>query len=350
MTLPSPYDLWFADAAVDGSYGHTLETLRAIPPIPPPEGFTERWARWREEARAVDAAPAVLSSDDVLGRRVSLIEHSGVDGVRLAAWFVEPVSGSARVGAARVGVVHTHGYGGREAIDLARIPDDAAAIFPVARGLPTLNAGVGAPEPRDEHVLAGIDDPDHYVLGLCARDLWLAGDALVALVRACGVRGDAADPVDSAEPGDAADLPLYYVGESFGGGIGSLALPWDDRYIGATLIVPSFGQYDERLAVPCLGSGEVVRAHVATHPEAREVLRWFDASSSMTLTRVPVRVEAALWDQYVPPQGQFAVANAATALDLEVLPAGHAEYPGSDAIRAAAIRGGRAHLDRVLAR
>ena len=322
MTLPAPYDTWFPAAAFDASYGHTLETLRAIAPIAPPEGFAERWMRWRDETRRVDAAPVVLSTDHAAARRVSVIEHSGADGTRLRAWFVEPVSG-----AARVGVVHTHGYGGRDSIDLARVPDDAAAIFPVARGLPTLNAGVGAPEPRDEHVLAGIDDPDRYVLGLCARDLWLAADALVELV---------------------GDLPLYYVGESFGGGIGALALPWDDRYVGATLIVPSFGQYDERLAVACVGSGEAVREYVAAHPEARETLRWFDASSAMTLAHIPVRVEAALWDQYVPPQGQFAVANAVGGLELEVLPAGHAEYPGSDAVTAAAIRGGRAHLERVL--
>lgn len=323
MTFASPYDTWFPDAPFDASYGHSLETLRAIAPIAPPEGFAERWMRWRDEARQVDDAPVVLSVDSEAGRRASVIEYSGVDGTRLRAWFVEPVSG-----AARVGVVHSHGYGGRDAIDLSRVPDDAAAIFPVARGLPTLNAGVGAPEPRDEHVLAGIDDPDRYVLGLCARDLWLAADALLTLT---------------------GDAPLYYVGESFGGGIGSLALPWDDRYVGATLIVPSFGQYDERLAVSCVGSGEAVREHVAAHPEARETLRWFDASSSMTLTRVPVRVEAALWDPYVPPQGQFAVANAVGTLDLEVLPAGHADYPGSDAVTAAAIRGGRAHLELALA-
>lgn len=322
MTLLSPYDTWFPAAAFDASYGHTLETLRTIAPIAPPEGFAERWMRWRDEARQVDAAPVVLSVDFAAGRRVSVIEYSGVDGTRLRAWVVDPVSE-----VARVGVVHSHGYGGRDAVDLARVPDDAAAIFPVARGLPTLNAGVGAPELTAEHVLAGIDDPDRYSLGLCARDLWLAADALVALN---------------------GDVPLYYVGESFGGGIGSLALPWDDRYIGGTLIVPSFGQYDERLAVHCLGSGEAVRAHVAAHPEARDVLRWFDASSAMTLAQVPVRVEVALWDPYVPPQGQFAVANAVEALELEVLPAGHAEYPGSDAVTAAAIRRGRAHLERVL--
>ncbi|MEW2006112.1 acetylxylan esterase [Microbacterium sp. NPDC079208] len=323
MTFPEPYATWFPDAAFDGSYGRTEADLRAVLPVPAPPGFVDRWRRWRREAATVDAAPVVLSTSEEQGRRVSVVEHAGVDGVRLRAWVVEPLHGTPRAG-----VVHGHGYGGREAVDLARVPDDVAAIYPVARGLGVLNAGVGAPEPTPEHVLAGIDDPERYVLGLCARDLWLAADVLVSVVGA---------------------LPLYYVGESFGGGIGALALPWDDRFVGATLIVPSFGQYDERLAVPCLGSGETVRQHVQRHPEAREVLRWFDSSTSIGFAEVPVRVEAALWDQYVPPQGQFAVAAGARDLDLAVLPAGHAEYPGSADVTAGAIRGGRAHLERVLA-
>ncbi|MFJ2544627.1 acetylxylan esterase [Microbacterium sp. NPDC087589] len=321
-SLSSPYDTWFADAEFDAGYGHTLSTLLAITPIAAPEGFETRWQSWRKQAKTVDAAPTVLSTDTVHGRRVSVVEHSGADGIRLRAWLVEPLAGPARVG-----VVHSHGYGGRDGVDLARIPGDAAAIFPVARGLPTLNAGIGAPEQPAEHVLAGIDDPERYMLGLCARDLWLAADALTALV---------------------GTLPLYYIGESFGGGIGALALPWDERYIGATLIVPSFGQYDERLAVHCLGSGEAVRDHVAAHPEAREVLRWFDASTALGFARLPVRVEAALWDPYVPPAGQFGVANAARMLDLAVLPAGHAEYPGSEKVTAEAISDGRAHLARTL--
>lgn len=322
MTFPSPYDTWFPDAEFDGSYGHTLATLREVAPVPAPADFAARWQAWRDQANTVDAAPAVLSTDTVDGRRVSIVEHAGADGIRLRAWVVESLTTPARVG-----VVHSHGYGGRDAVDLARVPDDAVAIFPVARGLTTLNRGVGAPEQPLEHVIAGIDDPEHYALGLCARDLWLAADALEALV---------------------GPLPLYYVGESFGGGIGALALPWDDRYIGATLVVPSFGQYDERLAVRCLGSGEAVREHVATHPEARDALRWFDASTALGFADVPVRVEAALWDQSVPPQGQYAVANAARMLELAVLPAGHAEYPGVAAVTADAIRDGREHLARAL--
>ena len=322
MTFPAPYDSWFPDAAFDGSYGFTLETLREVAPVLPHPGFAERWVGWRESARMTDAAPRVLSSSDRRGRRVSLIELSGVDGVRLRAWYIEPTAGGPRVG-----VVHSHGYGGRERVDLSRVPDDAAAIFPVARGLGTLNVDVGAPQEREAHVLTGLSDPDAYVIGLCARDLWLAGDALREL---------------------AGGIPLYYVGESFGGGIGALAVPWDDRYVGATLVVPTFGQYDERLATPCLGSGEYQRTHVQRHPEAREQLRLFDASTAALHFDIPVRVEAALWDQFVPPQGQFSIANAVPAeyLELEVLPAGHAEYPGLGRVTINARRAGCAHLKR----
>lgn len=325
MRVPAPFDTWFADAAFDGSYGFTLDTLRQVQPIAPTPEFADRWRGWRSAAREVDAAPRVLSSEQRGRRRVSLIELSGVDGVRLRAWYVDPAAGPARVG-----IVHSHGYGGRDAVATQRVPADAAAIFPVARGLGALNVDVGAAEDRERHVLTGLSEPDEYVIGLCARDLWLAGDALIAV---------------------AGDVPLYYVGESFGGGIGALAVPWDDRYVGATLVVPTFGQYDERLAVPCLGSGEFQRLLVLQHPEVREQLRLFDASTSATFFSIPVRVEAALWDQFVPPQGQFSIANAVpdALLELAVLPAGHAEYPGLAATVAAAIKASREHVERCLA-
>lgn len=320
MTASPPFPEWFPHAAFDGSYGFTLESLRDVVPVATPAGFAERWQRWRDDARKVDAAPRVLSSQERGRRRVSLIELSGVDGVRLRAWYVEPLAG-----AARVGIVHSHGYGGRDRVEFARVPSDAVAIFPVARGLGSLNSGVGAPEEVSEHVIAGLSDPDAYVPGLCARDLWLAADALVSL---------------------AGELPLYYIGESFGGGIGALAVPWDDRYVGATLGVPTFGQYDERLAVPCLGSGEHQREWVRRHPEARDQLRLFDASTSAQFFTIPVRIEAALWDQSVPPQGQFAVANAVpdALLELTVLPAGHAEYPGLPRVMTTTRRAGLAHV------
>ena len=33
MTFRSPYDTWFPDAAFDGTYGHSLATLRSVAPI-----------------------------------------------------------------------------------------------------------------------------------------------------------------------------------------------------------------------------------------------------------------------------------------------------------------------------
>jgi len=320
-----PYDHWFPDAEIDGTYGYDLAALRAVEPVPAPEDFVERWLAWRADAARLDPAPALTPVGVQDGRRVSIVEHTGADGTRLRAWFAEPLEHPARIG-----LVHSHGYGGRLAPQFERVPADAAAIFPVARGLGALNSRIGAPPVRDEHVIAGIEDADRFVLGLCARDLWLAADALQAVI---------------------GSLPLAYVGESFGGGVGALALPWDHRYFAATLIVPSFGQYDLRLAAPCLGSGEAMRRHVLAHPAARETLRWFDASTSMLHARVPVRVEAALWDANVPPPGQFAVANAversAGSLELAVLPAGHADYPGRQEVIRAAEIAGLAHVTRA---
>jgi cephalosporin-C deacetylase len=107
--------------------------------------------------------------------------------------------------------------------------------------------------------------------------------------------------------------------------------------------------------MPCDGSGERVRRYVAKHPSAREVLRFFDASTAAGFARVPVRVEAALRDRHVPPPGQFAVANAIAAapgaeLELAVLPYGHREYDGLAEVRAAAFAATRDHISRSLDR
>jgi len=318
-----PYQEWFPLDERDATYGYDLSALRDVQPIQPPEGFEVWWRARFAGAAAYPADPILTPLGENTGREVFEVEHTAGGGLRLRGWYATPANGVA----ARTGVVVGHGYGGRSSLDFSRVPDDAAAFFPVARGLETLNVATGAPLPANGHVLHGIDSIDDYVLGWCAADLWHAASALIELA---GV------------------LPLYYVGESFGGGIGALALPWDDRFVGATLVVPSFGQYDLRLRMPCLGSGERVRLHVAEHPEAREVLRFFDASSAAGFARVPVRAECALYDGVVPPPGQFGVANGFADLDLEVLPAGHAEYPGQDEVLHGCRAATKAHIDRAL--
>ncbi|MDN3311163.1 acetylxylan esterase [Microbacterium oryzae] len=321
--MAHPYTQWFPDAVRDGTYGYDLDALRAVEPVAPPPGFEDFWRCRYVDAGGAPADAVLTPLGQRAGREVFEVEYTAAGGLRLRGWLARPVDGRPP----RVGVVFGHGYGGRDALDFDRVPDDAAVLFPVARGLGALNARVGAPLPEEGHVLFGIESVDDYVLGWCAADLWHAANALRELV---------------------GEVPLYYVGESFGGGIGALAVPWDDRFVGATLIVPSFGQYDLRLQLPCEGSGELVREHVAQHPEAREVLRFFDASTAALFARIPVRAECALWDGVVPPPGQFAVADAVQDLDLEVLPAGHAEYPGLQETLARCHAATRRHIEASL--
>lgn len=341
MPLPAPYDAWFPDSPIDGTYGYDRDGLLAMPPAAEPDGFADLWRSWH--AAACTVPPDVVV--EPVGRRggydVSVVTFTAAGGLRLRAWLALPADAPVRVG-----IVHGHGYGGREAASFERVPRDAAVLFPVARGLGALNAGVGAPAVSTEHVLSGIEDVATFVLGRCAVDLWHAATALQEAL--------------SQVPGAGAErLPLYYVGGSFGGGVGALAVPWDDRFVGATLEVPSFSQYEQRLAVPCLGSGEAQRAYVAQHPEARAVLALTDASVATTYLRVPTRVECALWDTHVPPPGQFGVAagvrvaeRAGTGAELElaVLTAGHAEYPGQVREMAAAFAATREHVARAVAR
>ena len=322
-----PFAEWFGDEPIDGTHGYDLPALLAVEPADPPAGFQSFWRGLRAHARATTPDPSLTPIEPIDGRPMWLVEHTGADGLRLRAWLALPASGRPRVG-----VVHSHGYGGRDAPAFERVPDDAAAIFPVARGLGSLNTGIGAPASAESHVVDGIDAREHYILGRCAIDLWLAASALIEVT---------------------GTLPLYFVGGSFGGGLGALAVPWDDRIVGATFEVPSFGRHDIRLALPSHGSAEAVRRHVAAHPEARRVLRWFDASSAARFLQVPTRVECALWDATVPPPGQFAVANAAAAAlgdaaERAVVPAGHAEYPGRGEVTARSEEATRAHIARVL--
>ena len=318
--ITADYEAWFPDEVINGTYGFDETALRRVAPVPPPRGFAALWQGWNAQVRATPTRFEVGEYALFGAHEAAEIRYTATDGTVLGAWIARP-----REREPRLVVVHSHGYGGREQPEFDRIPDDAAAVFPLARGLGSLNVGVGAPAERDDHVVFGIEDPEEYVLGACVRDLWMTQN----------IADDLWGP-----------LPHYLVGESFGGGVGALALAWDDRFIGATVVVPSFGQYDERLAAPCHGSGEAVRRYVAAHPGARDVLRLFDASTAATFARVPVRIEAALWDTHVPPPGQFGVAAGFADRELMVLPAGHAEYPGRDEVVRRAIDDGREHLRR----
>ena len=194
---------------------------------------------------------------------------------------------------------------GRAGPDLSPLIQSAAVIYPCARGF-NRSADVDIPNVADQHVLHGIESRETYVHRGCVIDLWAAAWTLMAL-----------------EP--ATSKAVFYAGESFGGGIGALALPWEPAYARAFLDFPSFGHHPLRLKMQCVGSGEAIRKSGGENH--LPVLRYFDAATAAVHTRIPVMVAPALFDPAVPPPGQFAVFNnLAGEKKLYVRQAAHFEW------------------------
>lgn len=318
MTMPS----FVHEFPFDPSYGRTLDDLLTISAPPAPDDFADFWRARHEAARQVDTAPEIgpLESERD-GVRIHGVTFTSVGGVRLGGWLALPADGPVRHG-----FVIGHGYGGRQepGPDVPLPLPGSAAILPCVRGMGARGLVEGVPDVSGAHVLHGIESRETYVIGDCVADLWCAASALRELVPELAGAG-----------------PLGYLGESFGGGLGALALPWDDRFGAAQLTVPTFGNHPLRLTLPCAGSGESVRGYHRERPEVTEVLSYFDAATAARFLEQPTLVAAALFDPSVPPPGQFAVYNAlAGERELLVLSAGHFEHPGL-AEEAAALSAGR---------
>jgi cephalosporin-C deacetylase len=304
------------DLPFDPAYGYDLDRLLAVPAPDAPAGFAEFWRSLHAEARGTRVAPRLGARAETAGGTAAVtaavtvheVTYTSLGGRRIGGWLTLPADGQVRGGC-----VVTHGYGGRDGPVPALLPPGTAAIWPCLRGQGARSRQPDLPSDAAAHVLHGIASRRSYVHGGCAADVWCAATALVELVPAAGRR-------------------LTYVGTSFGGGIGALALPWDDRFAAAVLNVPSFGNHPLRLTLPCTGSGESVRRHHAVHPEVADVLAYFDAATAARHIGIPVHVGAALFDPAVPPPGQFAVHNALPGpKKLHVLTAGHFAHPGQAA-------------------
>ncbi|MEU9092967.1 acetylxylan esterase [Streptomyces sp. NPDC048428] len=298
----------------DPAHGRTLEDLVAVPAPPAPDDFDDFWRARYEEARKVVTDPELGPVEGERdGVRIHGMTYTSVGGVRLGGWLALPAEGPAAE-PVRHGFVIGHGYGGRQepGPDVPLPLPSSAAILPCVRGMGARGLVEGIPDVSSGHVLHGIESRDSYVIGDCVADLWCAASALVELVPELAGAGR-----------------LGCLGESFGGGLGALALPWDERFGAGQLTVPTFGNHPLRLTLPCTGSGEAVRGYHREHPEVVDVLRYFDAATAAGFVEQPTLVAAALFDPSVPPPGQFAVHNAlAGERELLVLPAGHFEYEG----------------------
>jgi len=220
----------------DPCYGHDLAALLTVAAPEEPADFAAFWRALQARARTVTVAPLLRELPSPQARtRVFEVEFGSLDGFRVKGWLTRPLDEPVERG-----VVVSHGYGGRDGPDFHLPFKHAAMIFPCARGISRSPRADISSNP-DVHVLHGIEQRETYVLGACAADTaWCAASALLDLFPMAAQR-------------------LDYLGISFGGGIGALALPWDERFHRAHLNVPSFGHHPLRLALPWVGSGEAVR-------------------------------------------------------------------------------------------
>ena len=290
----------------DPSYGYSLAALLAVGAPQPPEDFEEFWMARYDKALETDPAPVLTAKGRVKqGWRVHEMAHQSTGGARIGGWCLTPASGNVE----RVMVV-LHGYGGREGPDFHWPFENTALLFPCARGIGR------SPHPPVSanplwHVLHDIQDRDLYLHGRCVEDVWLGVSAALRLF-----------------PQTAGRVGL--IGVSFGGGIGAMALAWDERIARAHFNVPSFGNHPLRLTLETTGSGAAVQAAHRRHPEVVErTLSYHDAAVAARWIRVPVHFACAGFDPMVAPPGQFAIYNSIrTEKQLFVQRAGHFAYPG----------------------
>ncbi|MCW8131762.1 MAG: acetylxylan esterase [Planctomycetota bacterium] len=291
----------------DPTCGYTLaDLLKVRAPENPPADFEAFWRETYAQARAADGdlAPSIRPvSQTIDGVRVFEIEYTSWDGFRTGGWLIEPPEGKQLRGLLVIG----HGYGGREGPDYGWAREGYATLAPCARGFHR-SASPAIPNVASKHVIHGIASKETYLIRGCVAELWHAGSVLTQRYPALADR-------------------LYYSGGSFGGGLGALMLPWDARFKRAHLSVPTFGHHPIRLSFVCTGSGEGARQHWLKHPEALEVLRYYDAATAATFVTIPTHTHAALFDPGVIPPGQFAVANSlrAPGSELVAVPCAHFE-------------------------
>jgi cephalosporin-C deacetylase len=294
----------------DATYGYTLDSLLKVQAPPEPAGFETFWRETYDQARALPlniASRQVASAD----AKVDLyeVEFDSWDGVRIGGWMTAP-AGAAASSITR-GMVVGHGYGGREQPDYHLPGPACAAIMPCARWFHR-SAKPGFPSNSEGHVQQGIESKETYSHRGSAADLWAAASALLELFP--GVAGN-----------------LDYLGGSFGGGMGALMLPWDDRFRRAALDVPSHGNYPLRVKLTCGGSGDAVQKRYWRDPGIMEVLAYHDAAIAAGYISIPTLVSPALMDPAVPPPGQFCVYNAIPgAKQLFVRRSGHMEQSSDE--------------------
>ncbi|MFI3198630.1 MAG: acetylxylan esterase [Methylococcaceae bacterium] len=289
----------------DPTYGYTLDQLLAIKTPKEPKDFDYFWQQRYQKALTLDPQPHTkIINKDKLGWRLFEISYTSSDNCPIHGWLMVPTSG-----VIKRGFIIGHGYGGRDEPDYHLPFKDAALLFPCFRGLSLSAQPTISSEPY-WHVIHNINQKNHYILGGCVEDLWLAVSTMLSLF-----------PQLSGH--------LGYLGISFGGGIGALALAWESRISKGHLNVPTFGHHPLRLRLETIGSAKSVQEYYKSHKkQTLAVLRYYDAALAAKRITHPMHCACATFDPCVAPPGQFAIYNALpNAKQLFILEAGHHNYP-----------------------
>jgi cephalosporin-C deacetylase len=293
------------DYKFDPSYGYSLTQLFAITTPKEPKDFDHFWqSRYKKALSLVPNPQIKLIHKDKFGWRVFMLSYISTDNVIIQAWLLVPTSG-----VIKRGFIIGHGYGGREEPDYHLPFKDAALLFPCFRGLALSAQPPFSSEPY-WHVLHNINDKETYVLGGCVEDLWLCVSVMLILF-----------PQTAGH--------LGYLGISFSGGIGALALAFETRISKAHFNVPTFGHQPLRIRLPSNGSANSVQKFYCNHKKmALKTLRYYDAAIAAKRLVQPIHCALAVFDPCVAPPGQFAIYNALSCeKHLFLLEAGHHNYP-----------------------
>ena len=289
----------------DPSYGYSLAQLLTVKTPKEPKDFDAFWqTRYQNALTIAPNAHTKLISENEHGWQVLAMGYTSTDDFAIRGWLLLP-----RSGVIKRGFIIGHGYGGRDSPDFHLPFTDAALFFPCFRGLGLSTVPNISSEPN-WHVLHDINQRDRYILGGCVEDVWLAVSALLELFPQLAGH-------------------LGYLGISFSGGIGALALPWEQRITRGHLNMPTFGHHPLRLRLPTHGSTQSLQQFYHAHKkQTLQVLRYYDAALAAKRITMPIHCACALFDPFVAPPSQFAIHNALTGNKaLFVLMAGHHAYP-----------------------
>lgn len=287
----------------DPSYGFSLTQLLNINAPCEPKNFVTFWKTKYQSALNIQPQPSLKDTGQTINRhRIFEIEYQTTDNLTIGGWLTLPDSGNVERG-----FIVGHGYGGRNAPDTHLPFKNAAYLFLCCRGISRSENALFSSNPAF-HVLHDIDKLDDYILAGCVEDTWLAASCLLRLF-----------PQLSGH--------LGYLGISFSGGIGALALAWEKRIQKAHFNVPSFGHHWLRMKLKTTGSANAVQEYALKHPKVLDTLAYYDAAIAAKHIQIPVHIAAALYDPVVAPPSQFSIYNALSDnKSLFILDAGHAEY------------------------